>query len=242
MWYGRLARLRKMILLISKNGRAARTANSYHMEYKPEYRRYLPHFQPEGVSFFITGRLYGSLPQEALVRLKEEKDAAYNRIKRDCKDDASREEEIRKLHKRHFAKWDQYLDSNFAEPQWLKEPEIAAIVTESLHRWDKKSYDLVSYCIMPNHFHLVIDTSDEVKYSKPLYAILHSIKSYTGHQANKVLNRTGIFWQEESYDHVIRDAREFKNTIAYILENPVKAGLAEDWEQFPYSFVNEGYL
>ncbi len=210
--------------------------------YKPEYRRQLPHFQPAGVTFFITGRLYGSLPQEALKKLKEEKETAHNRIKRECEDEATREEEIRKLHKRHFAKWDQYLDAYTNEPQWLTNPAVALIVKNAFHYFDKKSYDLVAYCVMPNHFHLVIDTSDEIRYTKPLYAILHSIKSYSAHEANKVLNRTGIFWQEESYDHIIRDAREFNNTIAYTLENPVKAGLAEDWEQFPYSFVNDAFL
>lgn len=95
---------------------------------------------------------------------------------------------------------------------------------------------------MPNHFHLIIDTSDEVRYTKPLYAIMHSLKSYTGNEANKVLHRVGTFWQEESYDHVIRDASEFKNTIAYTLENPVKAGLAECWKKYPYVYVNDDYL
>lgn len=212
------------------------------MEYKPEYRRYLPHFQPAGVAFFITGRLYGSLPQEALEKLNAEKEAAFNKIRRECKVEAEREEEMRKLHKRHFAKWDHYLDTNSAEPQWLQKPEIASIVEESLHYWNGKSYNLIAYCIMPNHFHLVIDTSDEVRYTKPLYAILHSIKSYNAKAANKLLNRTGVFWQEESYDHVIRNEGEFNNIIAYTLENPVKAGLAEDWGKFPHSFSNESYL
>ena len=211
-------------------------------EYKPEYRRYLPHFQPAGVAFFITGRLYGSLPQEALERLKEEKEKASRRIQRECKDEAIREEEIRKMHKRHFAKWDEYLDNNTSEPQWLANPEVALIVKNAFHYYHRSSYELVAYCIMPNHFHLVIDTSDEIKYTKPLYAIMHSLKSYTAHEANKVLNRTGLFWQEESYDHVIRDSREFENTVSYTLENPVKAGLAEYWEEFGYAYVNNDYL
>lgn len=210
--------------------------------YKPDYRRYLPHFQPAGVAFFITGRLYGSLPRESLERLREEKEADYNRIRREYSDGTIREEEISKLHERHFAKWDQCLDTNTQEPQWLRIPAIAEIVTESLHQWDGISYALVAYCLMPNHFHLIIDTSDEVKFTKPLYAIMHSLKSFTAKQANKVLNREGTFWQEESYDHIIRDAREFKNTIAYTLESPVKAGLVEDWEKFPYSFMSEAYL
>ncbi len=176
------------------------------MEYKPEYHRYLPHFQPAGVTFFITGRLFGSLPQEALEKLKEEKENDFNRIKRDCKDEVAREEEFRKLHKRHFAKWDGYLDTNTNEPLWLQRGEIANIIVESLHYWDGKTYDLVAYCIMPNHFHMVIDTSDEVKYTKPLYAIMHTLKSFTAKEANKVLSRGGTFWQEESYDHVSETA------------------------------------
>jgi putative transposase len=212
------------------------------MEYKPKYRRYLPHFQPAGVTFFITGRLYGSLPQIALERLKAEKDTAYSRIGQECKDEVVRDNEIRKLHKRHFAKWDQFLDTNKNEPQWLSIPEVAQIVKNSFHYFDNKHYNLVAYCIMPNHFHLVIDTSDEVKFRKPLYSIMHSLKSFTAHEANKVLDRTGLFWQEESYDHIIRDAREFQNTVAYTLENPVKAGLAKEWDAFPFSFVNEDYL
>ncbi len=212
------------------------------MEYKPEYRRYLPHFQPAGVTFFVTGRLYGSLPQVALEKLKEEKEAAYHRIRQECKDEVVRDDEIRKLHKRHFAKWDQFLDTNTHEPQWLGIPEVALIAKNAFHYFDNKHYTLVAYCIMPNHFHLVLDTSDEVRYTKPLYAIMHSLKSYTAHEANKILNRTGLFWQEESYDHVIRDGREFQNTVAYTLENPVKAGLAKEWNTFPFSFVNEDYL
>lgn len=140
--------------------------------YKPEYRRYLPHFQPAGVTFFITGRLYGSLPQEAIEKLREDKETAFRRIQKEFKDESVREEEIRKSHKRHFAKWDQYLDTNKHEPQWLANPAVAIILKNAFHHFDKASYDLVAYCIMPNHFHLIIDTSDEVRYTKPLYAII----------------------------------------------------------------------
>ncbi|WP_428659024.1 REP-associated tyrosine transposase [Runella sp.] len=209
--------------------------------YKPEYYRYLPHFQPSGVTFFITGRLYGSLPPEALERLKEEKEAAYRRILSESKDEVQRKEEISKLHKRHFAQWDNYLDTNLKEPQWLKNPQVVSILKESFHYWNRKSYDLVAFTIMPNHFHLIIDTTDESLFTKPLYRIMQSIKSYTAKEANKVLNRTGTFWQEESYDHVVRNGQELNNIIGYILENPVKAGLAQNWQAYPHSFINENY-
>ena len=94
--------------------------------------------------------LYGSLPEGALERLKEEKEAAYSRILNECKDESERKEEIYKLHKRHFARWDNYLDINRNDPQWLENSEVATVVKDSFHHWDGLSYNLVAYTIMPN--------------------------------------------------------------------------------------------
>jgi len=61
---------------------------------------------------------------------------------------------------------------------------------------------------------------------------MHSLKSYTAHEANSILNRTGAFWQTESYDHWVRDDEELERIVSYIRDNPVKAGLVkrpEDW-------------
>lgn len=208
-------------------------------QFKPEYYRYLPHFQPKDGTFFVTTRLYGSLPKEALERLREEKEQAYRNILANSKSEEERKIAVRNLHKRHFANWDKYLDQNPNDPQWLKQPEIAQIVVEALHFWDKKSYELVCYTIMPNHFHLVIDTYE---YNKPLYRIMHSLKSYTAKLANKLLHRTGTFWQEESYDHLVRNGQELYNINKYILENPVKAGLINNWEEYPFSYLNPKYF
>ena len=56
-----------------------------------------------------------------------------------------------------------------------------------------------------------------------------------------MLKREGAFWQSESYDHVVRNDVELKRIIAYVLNNPVKAGLVENWQDWPYSYVNEAY-
>ena len=61
-----------------------------------------------------------------------------------------------------------------------------------------------------------------------LSGILHSWKSYTSTKANKLLGRTGDFWQSEYYDHIIRNEEDFYNQLNYILSNPEKAGL-ENW-------------
>jgi REP element-mobilizing transposase RayT len=73
----------------------------------------------------------------------------------------------------------------------------------------------------------------------PLDVIMHSLKSYTANEANKLLKRSGAFWETESYDHVIRDEREYYRTIAYVLNNPVKAGLVRNWRDWPWSYKRD---
>ncbi|MBI3821990.1 MAG: hypothetical protein HY289_04835 [Planctomycetes bacterium] len=66
----------------------------------------------------------------------------------------------------------------------------------------------------------------------PLAEIMHSLKSYTAHEANRILGRKGTFWQHESYDHWVRDEDELERIVAYIIGNPVGAQLVQrphDW-------------
>jgi hypothetical protein len=68
--------------------------------------------------------------------------------------------------------------------------------------------------------------------------ILQHLKKNTAIKCNQVLNRNGSFWQHESYDHIIRNSEELRRIIAYVLNNPVKAGLAASPEEWEYSYVN----
>ena len=54
--------------------------------------------------------------------------------------------------------------------------------------------------------------------------------------------RSGASWQEESYDHVVRDGKELDRTIWYLLNNPVAAGLVKDWREWRWSYVKEGLI
>ena len=65
---------------------------------------------------------------------------------------------------------------------------------------------------------------------------MHSLKSYTAKEANKVLNRTGEFWEHESYDHYVRDEAGHERIVKYILQNPVKAKLVENWQDWRWSY------
>jgi type I restriction enzyme R subunit/putative DNA methylase len=65
---------------------------------------------------------------------------------------------------------------------------------------------------------------------------LGPLKGYTAHEANRILSRRSqAFWQDESYDHVVRSANEFDRIVTYIENNPVSAGLVARPEDYRWS-------
>ena len=120
-----------------------------------------------------------------------------------------------------------YLDCGLGR-SFLRIPEVAEIIEENLLKFDGAKYTLHAWVIMPNHGHALLTPAVGVSLS----SIMHSAKSFTANQANKLLDRNGTFWAREYFDRYIRNARHFANTLNYIHENPVRAGLctqAKDW-------------
>jgi REP element-mobilizing transposase RayT len=74
---------------------------------------------------------------------------------------------------------------------------------------------------MPNHVHVLF----QLFQGESLAKLVGSWKSFTTRRINATLNRHGSLWQDESYDHLIRDENEFVRAANYIRDNPVKAGL-----------------
>ena len=205
-----------------------------------EYYRNMPHFQPMEALFFITMRLAGSIPMAVIMAMQEEHERTLMRIRHEFEDVNVREQETYKQQKRYFAQFDSWLELN--EPYWLKDAEVANAVVEALRFRNDRDYDLIAFCIMSNHIHFVIDTRHQGNLDKPLFRILQSFKRHTARKANQLLKRSGAFWQAESYDHVIRNDEELTRIIQYVLENPVKAGLVGKWQDWPYSYVQNGWL
>ncbi len=208
------------------------------LNYRFYYRRHLPHFQPSGATLFITFRLAGSLPTHVIQAMKEE----HAQLKREAEripDDKERATYVYQGQKRLFDKWDQALDQTTTGPFWLQDPQIASLVTNSMHYLDKRVYDLIAYSVMPNHVHIVFTPlpKDENEYHS-LSGIMHSLKGYTAGRANRLLGRTGTFWQHESYDHVVRDEAELKRVVAYVMNNPVKAGLVKEWQDWKWTYCS----
>ena len=173
------------------------------------YERNLPHWQPPGKDIFITRRLYGSLP--AILKAPRREDSAGKR----------------------FRTYDRVLDLAGVGPLWLRGPRVAECVIAALRKAEMEEMFLLhSYVVMANHVHVLL----EPKF--PIARITQIIKGSTAREANCILGRMGMrFWQEESFDHWIRNEPERGRVQAYIERNPVIAGLVQSPEEWPWSSV-----
>jgi REP element-mobilizing transposase RayT len=126
---------------------------------------------------------------------------------------------------------------------WLKDSRLASKIAESLHYRDGKVYRLDAFTVMSNHVHILIKPlpqsydkfSGDITYYS-LATIMQSLKGYTAYQCNRILRREGEFWAHENYDHWVRDYDEWQRTVAYILNNPVKAGCVKSWADWKWNY------
>jgi len=182
------------------------------------YRRNLPHGHPEGKTIFVTWRLYGSLPASARKKNRSARNG--------CATNAAGSEEApgKEFWERAAA-----LDAAKRGPRWLADPEFAAYAEYPILRGAELGrFRLHAYVIMPNHVHILLDPHVLLaKISGPL-------KGVAACDINARLGRTGKpLWQDESFDHWIRNAAELERIREYIEGNPVRAGLVArpcDWK------------
>jgi REP element-mobilizing transposase RayT len=143
-----------------------------------------------------------------------------------------------RLAKLEFARIDRWLDGEPAV-RHLADRRLAAVIRDSLYHFAGERYDLLAYVVMPSHLPWIFRPRDEWVAVADLgqrtsrEAICHSVKRHSALVCNAALKLNGQFWQDESYDHWVRDAHELVRCIAYIESNPVKAGLCkrpDEWE------------
>jgi REP element-mobilizing transposase RayT len=161
----------------------------------------------------VTWRLAGTLPRR-ILESKNETTSAGTR----------------------FVSMDGELDRAALGPVWLTDTRVAQMMVEALQYGAavKDLYDLHAYVIMPNHVHVVW----QPKTAMP--SILRWLKSVTANRAKRLLGlNVKAFWQDESYDHWIRSDAEFQKIVRYVERNPVKAGLVDSIEAWPWSSAAE---
>lgn len=176
-------------------------------------RGYLPHYDDWAKTQFLTFNLADALPRKLVQQWQDE-------LERTKFVDRQR------LLRRRVEK---YLDLGEGEC-YLRRPEIAEMVIESLHHQARDYYKLYAWTVMPNHLHYLLRPLPGISLS----LIMKRLKSYTAHRANKMLNRTGQFWHEDYWDRYIRNERHLLKVIEYIDNNPVKAGLCVTPGEWPY--------
>jgi len=174
----------------------------------PEHGRHLLHLQPDSTSLFITWRLHGSMAAGQRIPIENDPGAGFR-----------------------FAAEDRELERSNRGVVRLSDSRIADLVADTLRAGENERhfYTLHAWVIMPNHVHMLMTPKAEVS------KIMRWIKGSTARKANLILGLTGRpFWQDESWDHWVRNDGEFRKIVRYIEENPVTAGLAKTAADWPF--------
>jgi len=206
------------------------------------YKRNLPHIIPDNAQFFVTFVLDGVLPIDIIKRFQTERDERINNAKKN-------NENINDIQKIYFGKYDSLLDNSKSNINYLQNKDLAKIVVDKIMQLDNTMYQLICFCIMPNHVHLLINTfgysskKNNSATTKDYYLseIMQTIKGSTSRKCNLFQNKTGKFWQSENYDHYVRNDDELKRIINYIIQNPVKAKLCNNINDWQFTYLKQEY-
>lgn len=189
------------------------------------YFRHLPHWRQPGATYFVTFRLADSLPQAKLRELDLLRTELRLRIQNtgmrlDPRNPAN--SMVDSIHRQIVLRVERWLDEGYGDC-WLGRPEANQFAADAVRFLDQQQYELGCFVIMPNHVHAVIRpyASDD----QALAEILHSRKLWIANNVNRLVHRSGTFWQQESFDRIIRDEEHLYRCIQYIGRNPKRAGL-----------------
>ena len=204
---------------------------------QPHHNRKLPHWQVTDGVYFVTFRLKNSLPLNVINQLRYTRELEENKLLlKDLPKDEIKTE-LKKLKHLYFGKFDDLLDNNSSGPHFLKEPNVAKIVENSILHFDEQRYKVICYIIMSNHVHLVF-----YKLQLELEKILGSMKKFSARQINQLHGQEGrTVWMAESYDHIIWSRKELAHWVTYTLNNSTKARLVAHWQQYPYVYLRNGF-
>jgi type I restriction enzyme R subunit len=185
----------------------------------------------------VTTCLHGSIPAAGLVEIARYREG----LARQQKPAEKMATEWASIQwKLAFVQVERWLDGQSAN-RVLQDPRLAQAVVDSLYFFAGRRYDLLAYVVMPSHMHWLFQPLPEwveglkVGRPTPRERIMYSLKRYTANACNRLQNKRGAFWQDESYDHWVRDSDEMERIIHYIEWNAVKAGLVLAPEEWSFS-------
>jgi len=185
------------------------------------HRGRLPHWELDAGVYFVTFRLADSLPAQVLAQFRSERQSILATAAQHGRELSA--DEKQRIAKLFSSKIERHLDAG-AGSCVLARPPIARSVMYAIRHLDASRYQLLAWCVMPNHVHVVLRLFP----GQELAGVIHSWKSFTAKQINRILGRSGPLWGREYYDHLIRDGDQLDRIIRYVTQNPIKAGL-KDW-------------
>lgn len=214
------------------------------MSFEPLFRkRRLPHWDVPRATYFVTSCLAGSLPAMGLLELTRYRRSLEERPRPVDIDEA--EWEIRK-HKLTFEHFDRWLDHKPAV-RHFEDCRLAAKVRDAIDHFAAECYDVYAYVVMPSHFHWIFRPKEDwirtlkshQTKRRPREIIMHTLKLHTATECNRLLGQKGCFWQDESYDHCVRNEAELCRIIEYVEMNPVNANYTTSPEEWSFSSAKD---
>jgi putative transposase len=191
-------------------------------------RGYLPHCDFPGLVQLATFRLADSMPEsrrgewEHLLKIEDDREKR--------------------------TKLEEYLDRGVGECH-LRDPRIAQIAEDAMLHFHNQRYELLAWCVMPNHVHVLVHV-----WQMPLWKTVRSWKHFVQTRANRLLaerrpparrggevnsdgpcRRPAFQWQREYWDTFMRDEEQERKAVRYIESNPVKARLCCVDKEWPFS-------
>jgi putative transposase len=194
---------------------------------RDRWRHRLPHWKVSDRPHFITIRCAGSLPPDVLARVRE----IHTHLR--LAEPAS--PQFATLQRQYFSTCEKHLDrqEGFAPVTSAPQDSTANVLLTAWRDLAPTSGWLVTHAVvMPNHVHFIMAPNRESP--APLRTTLREWKGRVARQANLALGRTGKFWQSDWFDRWLRTDAEEARVIAYIQQNPVKAGLVRQWTDWPH--------
>ncbi|MCG6949865.1 MAG: transposase [Acidobacteria bacterium] len=107
------------------------------------------------------------------------------------------------------------------------DPTFAEAATTEINQLHGETWSVLGFCVMPDHVHLLVLNVDG--------SLLDFMRVFKGRTAKRIRpDVPGTLWQRSFHDHLLRRKEDINRTLQYMLENPVRAGLVEEWARYPW--------
>jgi len=153
----------------------------------------------------------------------------------DVKDNSSPDIKVRRRNLPHWELAGSTYFITFRLKEGRLSPEEVGIVLEQIKKGEPTFYELFAATVMPDHVHVVLRPQADASLAR----IMKGIKGVSARLINERRGSRGALWQDESYDRVIRDEKEFAEKTQYVFNNAVKRGLCDDGWDYPGFYCKE---